>query len=54
MPEKPKKPNAYAQEAEAGSDPLWFLRDRDALIKRFILAEVLKPPLARRGLRRAK
>jgi len=34
------------------ADPLWFLADRDAFLRRFVLRTLLEPPRAARGLPR--
>jgi hypothetical protein len=36
--------------ARAAGGPLWFLAERDALLRRFVLRTLLEPPRARRGL----
>jgi len=33
-----------------GPDPFWWLRDRDALIRRFVLAQVFDAPRCQRAL----
>jgi len=32
-------------------DPLWWLRDRDALVRRFVLSQVMGAPKSRQGRR---
>ena len=34
--------------ARAAAGPLWFLADRDAFLRRFVLRTLLEPPRARR------
>jgi hypothetical protein len=37
-----------AERARATAGPLWFLADRDAFLRRFVLRTLLEPPRARR------
>ncbi len=43
MAEKP------ADRARPAAGPLWFLADRDAFVRRFVLRTLLEPPRARRA-----
>ena len=38
---------AFDLPSSQARDPLWFVRDREAFVQRFILAEVLAPPPSR-------
>ncbi len=37
--------------AAAPDGPLWFLADRDAFVRRFVLTQVLAPPPGMRSVR---
>jgi len=39
------------ERARATAGPLWFLADREAFLRRFVLRTLMEPPRARRPLR---
>jgi hypothetical protein len=39
-----------ADRARLAGGPLWFLADRDAFLRRFVLRTLLEPPRARRRI----
>jgi hypothetical protein len=40
--------------APRAAGPLWFLADRDAFLRRFVLRTLLEPPRSARGLARRR
>jgi hypothetical protein len=47
-PDRARTAGGPPDRARTAGGPLWFLADRDAFLRRFVLRTLLEPPRARR------